>query len=278
MIEVQRLSVQLHRGFRLDNLEFRLEEGSVTAIIGPNGAGKSTLIRLLAGDLPITSGSIRWQGKELTQFHPKEIAQERAVLTQKMHLSQAFTAEEVVLMGRYPHFNHFPQPADLAITKAAIHRGELQALAHRSYHQVSGGEQQRIQLARAFAQIGGNNGPYLLLLDEPLNNLDLRYQHHLLQQTRDFASEGNCVLIVMHELNLASQYADQLLLLDQGKQIAVGSPEAVCQSELLSEVYQYPLLALPHPLNGRPMIIPATPNPESGGTRHNHDSPQTLSS
>ncbi|MEL6651690.1 MAG: heme ABC transporter ATP-binding protein [Bacteroidota bacterium] len=256
MIEIQHLAYRLKDRYLLQGIDFRVPQGELCAIVGPNGAGKSTLMRLLSGDLTTTEGEMKWQGRLLSSFQTLEIARQRAILMQKTSMSMALRGEEVVMMGRYPHFKHTPRPIDLQYVQEAMELTACQQFADRLYQSLSGGEQQRIQLARVFCQLADQKGPYLLLLDEPLNNLDLQYQHLLLKACRVFAAQGNCVLIVMHDLNLAAQYADSILLLSGGKQLAFGRPQSVCRSDLLSKVYQLDLRVMRHPSGDFPLIIP----------------------
>ncbi|MEL7532640.1 MAG: heme ABC transporter ATP-binding protein [Bacteroidota bacterium] len=266
MLEAKGISYYIKDKALLEKVNFSLAKGEVTSIIGPNGAGKSTLIRLLSRDIKSKSGKLTWQNKVLSEYRDLEMAKQRAVLTQKTQLSMLLHGEDVVMMGRYPHYKNHPSQLDFDCVQNAMRQSTSLAFAKRIYQQLSGGEQQRIQLARAFCQIGDGNGPYLLLLDEPLNNLDLQHQHHLLQLCQDFASEGNCVIIVMHDLNLSAQYSDKILLLNEGRQVAFGKPEEVCDADLLSQIYQLKMRVMRHPGGDFPLIITdhATSVPRSG--------------
>ncbi|MEL6132643.1 MAG: heme ABC transporter ATP-binding protein [Bacteroidota bacterium] len=255
MLDVQQVGYRIGEKEILRDISFQGKNGRVLGIIGPNGAGKSTLLRLIAGDQPTTDGEIRWKGREIQQWKPQAFAQERAVLTQQTHLSQDFLVKDVVMMGRYPHFKRLPKPEDLQIVAASMQQTDVASFAEAAYQRLSGGEKQRVQLARALAQISGGQGPCLLLLDEPLNNLDIRYQHKIMKEAREIAAQGHMVAIVLHDINLASRYVDELLLLSQGALRAVGTPQVVLQPDILTDVFQIHTEVITSPETGSPIVV-----------------------
>ena len=254
MLVTKELSYQIKGKWLLSGVTLRTEPGELLAVLGPNGAGKSTLIRLISGEWPTQQGEIRWLGDDLTRLRTDELARLRAVLTQKVHMSHAFPAREVVLMGRYPHFKRQPSAEDWAMVDACMDRTETWDFADRNYQTLSGGEQQRVQLARALAQVSQAGGPFLLLLDEPLNNLDIRHQHALMQEAQRFARQGHVVLLVMHDLNLAARFADRILLLKAGRQQALGPPHQVLTEAHLTHTYDFPMQVMAHPTQGFPVV------------------------
>jgi len=230
MIDTQDLSVRVSGNLLLDHISLQLNPGHVVAVVGANGAGKSTLLRALSGDLPDTATAVRVGGKPLADWTLGELARRRAVLAQHVPLSFPFTVFEVVMMGRSPHSMPRTRVADHAIAFAALRLVDGDALAGRMYSTLSGGERQRVQLARVLAQVWdepADGTSRYLLLDEPTASLDLAQQHRVLDAIRRFARRGVGVLVVLHDLNLAGQYADEVVLLRSGRIIACGPPATV---------------------------------------------------
>ena len=254
MLSIHQLSYHIKGQALLSQVSLQARPGELLAVLGPNGAGKSTLMRMISGEWPLQQGAIQWQGQDLAAQRSEEMARTRAVLTQKVHMSHAFPVREVVLMGRYPHFKRQPSPTDWALVDQCLARTETHHFAARNYQVLSGGEQQRVQLARALAQVAQAGGPFLLLLDEPLNNLDIRHQYALMQEAQRFASQGHVVLMVMHDLNLAARFADRILLLKQGRTQALGPPWQVLTESHLTETYDFPMQVMPHPTQGFPVV------------------------
>ena len=254
MLIIEQLSYQIKGKPLLAGVSAEVAPGELLAVLGPNGAGKSTLMRLISGEWPMQQGRIQWLGDDLMRLRGDEVARMRAVLTQKVHMSHAFPAREVVLMGRYPHFKRQPSAEDWAAVDACMDRTETWDFADRNYQTLSGGEQQRVQLARAMAQVAQAGGPFLLLLDEPLNNLDIRHQYALMQEAQRFARQGHVVLLVMHDLNLAARFADRILLLKAGRLQAFGIPQQVLTDLHLTRTYDCPMQVMAHPTQGFPVV------------------------
>ncbi|MCQ3978193.1 MAG: heme ABC transporter ATP-binding protein [Anaerolineae bacterium] len=242
----------------LQNISLAIEPGQVVAVVGPNGAGKSTLLKILSGDLPPSAGKVLLQGKPLAGWPLPERARMRAVLPQQSRLQFPFTALEVVLMGRMPHTSGRESRRDYEIAWAALAAADVSHLAGRLYPTLSGGEQQRVQLARVLAQIWEvpPQGQRYLLLDEPTTSLDLRHQGNTLKIVCDFAHNGVGVLAILHDLNLAAQYADRIMLLREGRSIALGVPGEVLTPALIQAVFDLPVVTLSHPQHECPLIVP----------------------
>jgi iron complex transport system ATP-binding protein len=235
-------------------VDLSVRAGEVLAVIGPNGAGKSTLIRAISGTTPIQSGRVRVEGKDLAALSPKQRARRMAVVPQAHQLPAAFSVYELVLLGRTPYMNWMGSagPGDHAQVRQALEETQTLELADRLVGELSGGEQQRVLLARALAQ-----GSPLLLLDEPTTFLDLQHQSNLLNLVRRLASESRlAVLIVIHDLNLAARSADRVALLVNGSLQAAGAPRQVLTAERLAAVYGVPVHVIPHPDYGTPLILP----------------------
>lgn len=239
----------------VEDVSLIVAPGEIVAIVGANGAGKSTLLRLLSGDARPERGSVTLQNKPLSQWHKRDLARSRAVLPQTSLLGFGFSALEVVLMGRSPHIQGIERPADYAIARAALAAARVEHLAERSYLTLSGGEQQRVQLARVLAQIWEDTGARYLLLDEPTNNLDLAHQHVTLAIAADFARHGVGVIAILHDLNLAAQYADHVLVMSAGRALAYGRPNTVFTPALIREAFDMAVTILPHPSLDCPLVI-----------------------
>lgn len=254
------LTYQVGSKTLLHNVSLTARPGELLAVVGANGAGKSTLLKLLSGDLKASAGEVLFEGKSLAAWPPAALARRRAVLTQQHTLALAFQVRELVLLGRYPHFGGQPTTRDWEVVAAALDLVDLRALAAREYPTLSGGEQQRAQLARVLAQVWEAEGGFLLL-DEPLTGLDLRHQHQTLAVARQLTRRGFGVVAVLHDLNLAAQYADQVLLLHQGRAVASGPPAEVFTPAYIHLAFGIEVELLTHPSLGHPLIVPTANTP-----------------
>ena len=237
----------------LHEINLSLARGELLGVIGPNGSGKTTLIRCLSGVLKPTIGSVTLEGKNLQVFSDQERARRIAVVPQSAQLPPAFTVLESVALGRTPHLSWLGRlgARDLEIVQHAMQSCEVAQFSDRRITELSGGEQQRVLLARALAQ----DCP-VLLLDEPTAHLDLHHQVALLNLVRRMAREQNlAVLVAIHDLNLASLYADRLILLIDGRVRASGSPSEVLTTETLQNAYQIPLQVHANPQHGSPWVV-----------------------
>ncbi|RYU83707.1 heme ABC transporter ATP-binding protein [Hymenobacter persicinus] len=231
--------------------------GEVTVLLGPNGAGKTTLLRLLAGLYPPSAGRILLDGQDLRTLASPELARRRAVLSQEIHLAFPLSVEDVVLMGRYPHFQRRPTLLDQQIGRQALADMGMSSFAGRDYSTLSGGEAQKVQMARVLAQIweAPAAGSRVLLLDEPVSSLDIQYQHQLLRRARQLAREQAVVVTVLHDLNLALTYADRLVLLKDGHIHATLPDPAALTDQLLGEVFGVRMALITNPVTQKPLVI-----------------------
>lgn len=255
LLEVESLRVTYGGQPVLREISFRVQAGEILGVIGPNGAGKTTLIRTLSGVLPPAAGAVRVAGQDIMALKPVERARRVAVVPQARNLPPAFTGWELVVLGRTPHLNWLGQMSlrDEQRVRQALERADALNLASRRLGELSGGEQQRLLLARAMAQ----DAP-LLLLDEPTAHLDLHHQISLLDQVSVLAHRENLgVVAALHDLNLVSRYADRVALLADGELCALGTPEDVLKADLLERVYQLPLQVIHNPVSGQQVILPA---------------------
>lgn len=254
---LQANGIRLHvAGFDLlSGIGLRLDPGTVTAVVGPNGAGKSSLLRVLSGDLPATAGAVHLNGKPLAEWDAESRARMLAVLPQQSTLDFPFTAREVVALARVPHRTGLSRDRD--IVQAALEAVDAGYLDKRYYTYMSGGEKQRVQLARVLAQIWEPvpEGGRVLLLDEPTSAFDLSHQQITLDIVRRVADEGVAVLVVLHDLNLAARCADRMLVLSCGVLAAEGPPAQVLDESLVERVFGLRCIVMPHPITGTPMVV-----------------------
>jgi iron complex transport system ATP-binding protein len=254
MLKIQNLHVNYGKRTVLKNISLDVKKGEVLALLGPNGSGKSTLLRAISGGLPVAKGEISLAGQAIAGLKPAERARWISSVPQNATLPPAFTAWETVLLGRTPYINFLGQISarDEAIARSALERVDANSLAERCMGELSGGEQQRILLARALAQ-----STPVLLLDEPTTYLDLQHQMGLLNLVRKLVQEqGLTVVIAIHDLNLAARYADRVALLVAGQLRAVGTVKQVLQADVIADAYSWPVQVIAHPFLDTPLILP----------------------
>ncbi|OGO21470.1 MAG: hypothetical protein A2Y54_09125 [Chloroflexi bacterium RBG_16_51_16] len=254
MLVIDNLSVSYGSRAVLKNVTLKVKSGEVLALIGPNGAGKSTLIRAVSGVIPAVHGKVRTNGDDFDSLNPMQRARYLAVVPQAVSLPPAYTVWETVLLGRTPYLGFIGQTSqvDEDLAWRALKRVSADKLADRRVGELSGGEQQRILLARALCQ-----STPILLLDEPTAHLDLQYQVSLLDLVHDLANQDKlAVLLALHDLNLAARYADKIALMVAGEIQIVGTPAEVLKPELISQAYCLPVQVVEHPLNGGPLVLP----------------------
>lgn len=245
----------------LNGLSFSINQGSFTGIIGPNGSGKSTLLRCISRVLKPESGTVIFNEQNLYSLDLSEVAKKMAVVPQETSVNFSFTAKEIVLMGRTPHLGRFQRegPKDYEIVQRVMELTNTLYLADRPITAVSGGERQRVIIAKALAQ-----DPRIILLDEPTSHLDINHQVEILSLLRRLNREsGVTIVAVFHDLNLAAQYCDNLILMKEGQVFTMGGPEEVLTSENIKEVYGASVLIKKHPVTGLPTVLLISR--ESGG-------------
>ncbi len=254
MLKIKGLSVFYGARRVLQDVSLELQSGQVLALIGPNGAGKSTLVRAVSGVIPVQAGKVQVDGMNLLALPAMQRARFLAVVPQAVAMPPAFSAWETVLLGRTPYLNFLGQISekDEQIARLALERVDALDLADRRVGELSGGEQQRVLLARALAQ-----STPILLLDEPTVHLDLQHQVSLMETVCSLAHSDNlAVLVALHDLNLAAIYADRVALLVAGEVKATGTVREVLTPELISVAYHLPVRVVPHPFADAPWVLP----------------------
>ena len=257
MLEAKEISINYGKRQAVVSASVRVEPGTIIAIVGANGAGKSSLLRALNGAIQPSGGQVLLDGKPLSSFNRRTIGKRIAVVTQEALLAFPVSVLEYVLGGRFAWSGAggwgWESERDLEIAAEVLRQTELEDFSRRLMNELSGGERQRAVLARALATEAG-----ILLLDEPTANLDLAHQASMLQLVRAHCDEREtAAVIVTHDINLAAEFADHVVLLKTGHMIADGPPREVLTEELLSDVLQIKVLVDAHPLSGAPRITPA---------------------
>ena len=256
MLKASNVTVAYDHRIAVDDVTVSLKQGEISAIIGPNGAGKSTLLRTLNGQLPRVSGAVLLDGEPIERLNRRGISRRIAVVAQEAELRFPVTVLEFVLGGRFAWATHsgwgWETDRDLNIAEAVLRETELSDLSARLMSELSGGERQRALMARALA----TEAP-ILLLDEPTANLDLSHQATLLSLVRARCDQHRAAaLVVTHDINLASEFADNILLMKQGRTVHSGSPEEVLKPEILQDVFEIRVLVDAHPVTGGPRVTP----------------------
>ena len=247
----------LRGGYRdqviLDGVDLDIAPGQFTVLCGPNGSGKSTLLMTMARVLAPLGGSLLLEGRPLARIPPREMARARAILPQNPPLPEGLTVFELVARGRYPHQGRFGlwRPADLAAVEQALQRTGMETLSAQPLAALSGGQRQRAWIAMALAQ-----DSRIILLDEPISALDLRYQTEIMELLQTLARGGKTVVAVVHDLNLALAHSDRMALLHQGRLHASGPTPKICTPENIRACFGQTMLLLPHPQGGRPVLVP----------------------
>ena len=257
MFEARNLNVALDRRTVVAGAYLFAPAGNVIAIVGPNGSGKTTLLRALSGELSFT-GTITLNGTDIRSLKPWQAASQRAVLSQSANLSFPFTVREVVAIGQSSGLSSMPARLAARLPEAALERVDLGGFGGRLYQDLSGGEQQRVQLARVLCQVWNpvvDGVPRYLLLDEPVSSLDIKHQLAIMQVARDFADAGGGVIAILHDLNLAAMFADRLVVMSRGRIAAAGPPHEVLNDALIGAVFDVPLHVDIRP-DGVPVVLP----------------------
>lgn len=258
MIEARDVSVAIGKKRIVANVDFEVRPGEISAIVGPNGSGKTTFLKAMSGDL-VHTGRILINGRELSKMKPVEAATVRAVLPQATTLSFPFTVREIVRLGLVGGRSGVLPGEDERLPERALARVDLDGFAGRFYQELSGGEQQRVQLARVLCQVWApvlDGGPRYLFLDEPVSSLDIKHQLIIMNIARDFARRGGGVVAILHDLNLTAMFADRIFVMHRGRLAAAGSPRDVLSDDLIENVFDCRLKVGVLPAGNMPFVLP----------------------
>ena len=258
MIKISNVSVVLGRKTVVENASFNAEAGQMTVIVGPNGSGKTTLMRALSGDLPFT-GHITINGHSLSHLKLWQMAAMRAILPQSTSLSFPFTVREIVKLGLTSGRSGATRHVANNLPDEALELVDLAGFGGRFYQELSGGEQQRVQLARVLCQVWQpvlDGQPRFLFLDEPVSSLDIKHQLIIMQIARAFATRGGGVIAILHDLNLTSMYADRVVVMHDGRIDSVGTPAEVLTDDRILRVYECALKVGALPDKHVPFVLP----------------------
>jgi iron complex transport system ATP-binding protein len=241
MLTGSNISFRVGSKVLISDISASFAPGQLHLIVGPNGAGKSTLVKVLARLLRPHTGTVEYGGADVSQASEVELAKKRAVLSQAIEIAFPLSVREVVMMGRYPHFSGRPGPADERIVDEVMQHFDVEEFKDRYYQTLSGGERQRVNFARVLAQLWRDDAVdscRYLFLDEPLTFLDIRHQIDFMKRIQSFTDDADVVTVgVVHDLNLAARFADQILMLSGGRIVASGTPAEVLTTERIQQVF-----------------------------------------
>lgn len=255
MLKADQIQYKHKEFFILDEVNVSLEYGEFLAIVGPNGAGKSSLLSILANEIKQEKQKILFKDKNIRDWEVRELSMNKAKFSQHNSNEIPLQVKDVVMMGRYPYFDSQPRKEDFEAMNKHLYETDVYHLKDREYSTLSGGEKQRVHLSRVMAQVENEIEKKLIFLDEPLNNLDVKHQYKALEIIKKFTRNLNSAIVVLHDLNLAAQFADKILLMKSGKVSAYGTPEEVFTAENISKAYNFPCTIFENPVNANPMIV-----------------------
>ena len=252
-MKIENISVGYRDNEVISKLSVEFGKGDFCALLGPNGAGKSTLLKAMIGFLPLSSGEIKINDRAMSSWKKKELAQEISLIPQDFQLQFDHKVRELIMMGRFPYLGYWQNYStkDMQIVDNIIKQLDLVEFAEKNFSQLSGGERQRVTIGRALAQQSET-----ILMDEAFSHLDINHQLEIMQLLSKINKEQNKrIILVSHNINLASEYCDRIIMLKAGKLIADGTPEAVITDENIQELYDTRLMIIKNPVSGRPNLI-----------------------
>jgi iron complex transport system ATP-binding protein len=257
MLKTENISFSVGKKQILKNVSASFLPGEFNMILGPNGSGKSSFLKIFSGEINKFQGTVLYDNKKIKELRKEELAKKRAVMSQQADLGFPLLVEEVVMMGRYPHFTFNPNKKDITICNEVIERMNLAEFTKRNYLTLSGGEKQRVQYARVLAQVWEKpmDGCRYLFLDEPLNSLDISYQHEFLEAAVELMKGHTVLIAVMHDINLAAHYADNLFFFKEGQLVVHGRPKDILTENIIEKVFNIKTTVIENPVTGKPLVI-----------------------
>lgn len=258
MLRAERLRFSIGPKTLLADASLTIRPGELTMVLGPNGAGKSTLLNLLTGVATPQQGTVWYGDQPLSAIPLPALARQKAVLSQWLSLPFDLSVQEVVTMGRYPYFDLNPAPTDTRVVTDCLASVGMDSFSGRAFASLSGGEKQKVHLARVLAQLHrppGDEAVKYLFLDEPISALDIHYQHQILGLVRDLCSQNMVVFVIVHDINLALHYARQVILMDRGRIVGMGHPNDVLTADAIEAVFSLRPHFVTHPETGRRVMI-----------------------
>ena len=258
MLRAEHLSFRIGQQTLIDDVSLTLPPGEFTMVLGPNGAGKSTLLKLLTGTETPQTGQVWYGDQPLNAIPLPTLARQKAVLSQLLSLPFDLNVTDVVMMGRYPYFDLNPTPLDKQVVDDCLDSVGMLSFKNRAFASLSGGEKQKVHLARVLAQLHrqpGDESTKYLFLDEPISALDIHYQHQILGLVSELATHNMVIFVIVHDINLALQYAKTVILMNQGRIVGMGHPNAVLTESAIESVFQLKPYFMTHPETGRRVMI-----------------------
>ena len=256
MLKAEKIIYKIEENILVDNFSYNFAENKFIVIMGKNGAGKTTLLKILSGSLKPTSGKILIDDKEINKIKKIELAKKRAVLSQHYEIPFPVEVSELVMMGRYPHYKSNPVKTDFEICNKAIDILDISGFKDRDYNSLSGGEARKVHLARTLAQVWNTDDTEkILFLDEPVSNLDLKYQHQIIRIARERTIENTTVIAVLHDLNLANAFADEILFMKSAKLHSVKKKNEPLDKEVLFDVFDTEFEVIKNPTGKTDYVI-----------------------
>lgn len=258
MLRAEHLSFQIGGNRLINDVSLTLMPGEFTMVLGPNGAGKSTLLKLLTGTEIPSQGQVWYGDQPLNSIPLPTLARQKAVLSQLLSLPFDLSVSDVVMMGRYPYFDLNPTNQDKQVADDCLEAVGMFSFKTRAFASLSGGEKQKVHLARVLAQLyhqPSDESVKYLFLDEPISALDIHYQHQILRLVRELASQNMIVFVIVHDINLALQYAQKVILIDQGRIYGIGHPDDVLTQTAIETIFQLTPYFMTHPETGRRVMI-----------------------